>query len=159
MKKKIFILIFNFIYYVFTIIALSALLYNFIENKFLRIIIATALSQAIRVVFIYGYRFNTLFIRKKRKGVGLKVNKYKIGKRIKSLKELSKQEFIYFKPTSYAKIISRGWWQNWQFRTIEQYISLGYLYKAVPTKEYKKELKAGRKIVDRLIEIPSRLPF
>lgn len=159
MKKKVFILIFNFIYYVFTIIALSVSLYNFIENKFLTIIIAIALSQTIRVVFIYVYRSNILPIRKKRKGVGLKVNKYKIGKKIKSLKELSKQEFIYFKPFDYAKIISKGWWQNWQFRTIEQYISFGYLYKAVPQKWYKKELKARKKVVDRLIEIPSRLPF
>lgn len=66
MKKKVFILIFNFIYYVFTIIALSVSLYNFIENKFLRTIIAIALSQAIRVVFIYVYRFYILSIRKKK---------------------------------------------------------------------------------------------
>lgn len=67
--------------------------------------------------------------------------KYKIGKKIRSLKELSKQEFIYYKLSINAKIINRGWWQNWQFRDIERYISRGYLYKAVPQKWYKKELK------------------
>ena len=73
------------------------------------------------------------------------VKKYKIGKKIKSLKELSKQEFIYYKLLFCAKIINKGWWQNWQFRTITQYLSRGCLYKAVPQKWYKKELKNKKK--------------
>lgn len=91
------------------------------------------------------------------------MKKYKIGKKIKSLKELSKQEFIYVKYGSskqpyYFRILHWGWFQNYQFRLIVNYLKYGKLYKAVPTKEYKKELKNKKNIIDRLIEI-NNLPF
>lgn len=52
--------------------------------------------------------------------------KYKKGKQIKSLDELSKQEFIYF----FDKITHRGWFGSWQFRLAQRYINRGWLFKA-----------------------------
>jgi hypothetical protein len=87
------------------------------------------------------------------------MKKYKVGKRIKSLNQLMKQELIYVKYGYYFRILHWGWFQNYQFRLIVNYLKCGKLYKAIPTKEYKKELKARKKVVDRLIEIPNELPF
>lgn len=52
--------------------------------------------------------------------------KYKKGKRIKSLDELSKQEFIYF----FDKITHQGWFGSWQVRLAQSYIKRGYLFRA-----------------------------
>ena len=92
------------------------------------------------------------------------MKKYKVGKRIKSLNQLMKQELIYVKygysnEPYYFRILHCGWFQNYQFRLIVNYLKCGKLYKAVPQKWYKKELKARKKVVDRLIEIPNELPF
>ena len=86
------------------------------------------------------------------------MRKYKIGKKIKSLRELSKQEFIYVKygrskQPYYFRILHWGWFKNYQFILIVNYLKCGKLYKAVPTKEYKKELKNKKNIVFRVIEI------
>lgn len=52
--------------------------------------------------------------------------KYKRGKQITSLTELSKQEFIYF----YDKITHRGWFMSWQLRMTQSFIDRGVLYRA-----------------------------
>ena len=53
--------------------------------------------------------------------------KYQKGKRIESLDELEKQEFIYF----FDKITHRGWFRSWQIRSALRYIDRGYLYYAI----------------------------
>lgn len=52
--------------------------------------------------------------------------KYRKGKQITSLDELSKQEFIYF----FDKITHCGWFMSWQFRLAQRYVERGYLYRA-----------------------------
>lgn len=52
--------------------------------------------------------------------------KYRKGKRIASLDELSTQEFIYF----FDKITHRGWFMSWQFRMAISLIDRGCLYYA-----------------------------
>lgn len=52
--------------------------------------------------------------------------KYRRGKQITSLDELSKQEFIYF----FDKITHNGWFMSWQFRLAKRYLDRGYLYYA-----------------------------
>ena len=52
--------------------------------------------------------------------------KYKKGKQIKSLDELSKQNFIYF----FDKVTHCGWFGSWQFRLAQSYINRGCLFKA-----------------------------
>lgn len=52
--------------------------------------------------------------------------KYRKGKQITSLDELSKQEFIYF----HHKITHCGWFMSWQFRLAKMYIDKGWLYYA-----------------------------
>ena len=59
--------------------------------------------------------------------------KYQKGEPIKSLDELSTQEFIYF----YDKITHRGWFRSWQIRSALQYINRGCLYYAVKVGETK----------------------
>ena len=50
--------------------------------------------------------------------------KYRKGKRITSLDDLSNQEFIYF----FNKITHKGWFMSWQFRLAQSYIERGYLW-------------------------------
>lgn len=55
--------------------------------------------------------------------------KYQKGKKITSLDELSKQEFVYF----YDKITHNGWFMSWQFRMAKNFIDRGCLFYAVRT--------------------------
>ena len=50
--------------------------------------------------------------------------KYRKGKQITSLDELSKQEFIYF----FDKITHCGWFMSWQFRMAESFMKRGLLF-------------------------------
>ena len=59
--------------------------------------------------------------------------KYKQGEIITSLDELSQQEFVFF----CGKIYHCGWFKSWQFRTLEQYVKAGFLFKAVAVSEVK----------------------
>ena len=59
--------------------------------------------------------------------------KYQKGEPIKSLDELSTQEFIYF----FDKITHRGWFGSWQIRLALQYIQRGCLYYAIQVGETK----------------------
>ena len=52
--------------------------------------------------------------------------KYKQGDAIWSLRELDKQEFIFFN----GKVYHRGWWQSWQYRTLRDYLDSGRLFRA-----------------------------
>jgi hypothetical protein len=52
--------------------------------------------------------------------------KYKKGKQIASLDELSQQEFVYF----FDKITHRGWFMSWQFRMAKGFIDRGLLFAA-----------------------------
>lgn len=52
--------------------------------------------------------------------------KFRKGKRITSLDELAKQEFVYFSD----KITHMGWFMSWQFRLAQSYIQRGRLYYA-----------------------------
>lgn len=52
--------------------------------------------------------------------------KYRKGRKITSLGELSRQEFIYF----YNKITHRGWFTSWQIAMAQRLIDRGCLYKA-----------------------------
>ena len=54
--------------------------------------------------------------------------KYRRGKQIMSLDELSKQEFIYLND----KITHCGWFMSWQFRMTKRFIERGFLYYAEP---------------------------
>ena len=52
--------------------------------------------------------------------------KYRKGKQITSLDELSKQKFVYF----YDKITHCGWFLSWQFRMADSLLKRGVLYYA-----------------------------
>ena len=52
--------------------------------------------------------------------------KFRKGKRITSLDELAKQEFVYF----FDKITHMGWFKSWQFRLAQSYVQSGFLYYA-----------------------------
>lgn len=52
--------------------------------------------------------------------------KYRKGKQIISLDELSKQEFVYF----FDKITHCGWFMSWQLRLAKRYVERGYLFRA-----------------------------
>ena len=52
--------------------------------------------------------------------------KYRKGKRITSLNELAKQEFVYL----FDKITHRGWFMSWQFSLAQRYVERGWLYRA-----------------------------
>jgi hypothetical protein len=52
--------------------------------------------------------------------------KYRKGKPITSLDELSKQEFIYV----FDKVTHCGWFMSWQFRLAKQFLERGFLYYA-----------------------------
>ena len=52
--------------------------------------------------------------------------KYKPGKTIKSLDELSEQEFVYI----HEKVYHRGWWASLQFRFVKLQMEAGYIRKA-----------------------------
>lgn len=52
--------------------------------------------------------------------------KYRKGKQITSLDELSKQEFIF----CHHKILHHGWFGSWQFRMTQRFVENGYLYYA-----------------------------
>ena len=52
--------------------------------------------------------------------------KYKKGKRITSLDELYKQEFIY----AFHKITHKGWFGSWQIRFAQSCIERGRLFVA-----------------------------
>lgn len=50
--------------------------------------------------------------------------KYRKGKQITSLDELSKQEFIYV----FDKITHCGWFMSWQFSMAERFMKRGFLF-------------------------------
>ena len=52
--------------------------------------------------------------------------KYKPGETIKSLDELSEQEFVYI----HEKIYHSGWWESLQFRFVKLQMEAGYIRKA-----------------------------
>ena len=52
--------------------------------------------------------------------------KYKPGETIKSLDELSEQEFVYI----HEKIYHSGWWASLQFRFLKLKMESGYIRKA-----------------------------
>ena len=52
--------------------------------------------------------------------------KYRKGKQITSLDELSKQKFIY----QGQQILHCGWFMSWQFRLAKMYMERGWLYLA-----------------------------
>lgn len=54
------------------------------------------------------------------------VRKYRKGKRITSLEELYKQDFVYV----FDKITHRGWFGSWQIRFAQQCINRGILFYA-----------------------------
>ena len=72
--------------------------------------------------------------------------KYKVGKKITSLDELIKQEFVYI----YSKIYHQGWWKSYQFNYIIGCLARGVIYKAKPQKWWAKELREREKDCKRL---------
>ena len=62
--------------------------------------------------------------------------KYELGKRIKTIKELERvfenQEHLFFKHDKVEKLVYFGFYQNIQFRVLYKYLKLGYLYVAKP---------------------------
>lgn len=52
--------------------------------------------------------------------------KYKPGETIKSLDELSEQEFVYI----HEKIYHSGWWASMQFRLVKRLMDDGHIRKA-----------------------------
>lgn len=52
--------------------------------------------------------------------------KYKPGETIKSLDELSEQEFVYI----HEKIYHRGWWASMLFRLVKGIMEAGHIRKA-----------------------------
>ena len=52
--------------------------------------------------------------------------KYKPGETIKSLDELSEQEFVYI----HEKIYHCGWWASMQFRLVKRLMDEGHIRKA-----------------------------
>lgn len=83
--------------------------------------------------------------------------KYKVGKKITSLDELIKQEFVYFKSPSHCKIIHCGWWKSYQFNYIIGCFVRGLIYKAEPQKWYANELKEREKDFKRLQILEEKL--
>lgn len=63
--------------------------------------------------------------------------KYRKGKRIYSLDELAKQEWIYV----FDKITHNGWFMSWQFRMAQSFLQRGNLYYALPNEDMRKEDK------------------
>ena len=64
--------------------------------------------------------------------------KYRKGKQITSLDELSKQEFVYLND----KITHNGWFMSWQFRNAKQLLEKGILYYAEHTSNEGRETNA-----------------
>ena len=66
--------------------------------------------------------------------------KYKCGKRIKTLDEFSKCEFVWV----HDKVYHRDWAQSWHFRDVLYLLKAGNLYKAEKIKEKSEDKNNGK---------------
>jgi len=57
--------------------------------------------------------------------------KYAKGEPITSLDELMKQDVVFW----FNKVVPKGWFQNWQMRLAQSYVTYKHLFKAVKIKE------------------------
>lgn len=55
-----------------------------------------------------------------------KTSKYRKGQPIRSLDELWTQDVVFF----HDKVVSRGWFQNWQLKMVTQQIFFGRIFYA-----------------------------
>lgn len=56
-------------------------------------------------------------------------SKYKRGEQIRSMDELTKQEFVIFYTGNFSRVYHKGWISGWSLRTAQNFLYNGRLFK------------------------------